>query len=307
MLGKIYKRKKHKIEPSGAYEGAVMLSIEWILKADTYDPSYPFVSYAYLIVIAVIIHSWLVVWPMIRIYRRFTKERLENIVDKIKKTLTEKQKIDLKNWIKSEIFFMLIPALIALSIRIFAGEPEDFLWTNPTLIVGFALASIWISLQIWQAIEMNRILNPMLYKMYHPKLISGGLGIFNLTKERLEILAKLEPEYVERPEEEIAPMQSIIAKNDDGGIRLDGQAVVDNLKELGSKVGNTMHNIGQFGKSLVGQASGKTVEAVDNTIQNKVDSITKPTLYTKIHKRTIVFTIAFLPLLAIYVILPFMS
>lgn len=284
-----------------------MLKFNWILEPDTYDPSYPFVAYAYLIFIAILIHSRLVVWPMIKIYRRFTKQRLESIVEEIKKALTDKQKVELRDWITSEIFYMLIPGVIALTIRLIVGEPNEFEWSNLTLIVGFALAAIWISLQVWQAIEMNRILNPMLSNWRNPRLISGGLGLFNLTKDRLEILANLEAEYIERTEHEIKPMQSVVVKNEDGGVELDGQAIVGNLKEVGAKVGNAIHNLGQLGKSLVGKASSKTVESVDHTIQKKVDSITKPSLFTKVYKRSIVFTLALLPLLAIYVILPYLS
>ena len=119
-----------------------------------------------------------------------------SIANEVKKISTEEQKDDLKKWIKIELFYVLVPFLMALSFRLIAGEPEDFEWTNISVVVGFALATIWISLQIWQAIEMNRILNPLLSKWSAPRLISGGLGLFNVTKSRMEILAKLKPEYV---------------------------------------------------------------------------------------------------------------
>ena len=286
------KERKIVINPLDLFGGLGLIDLSWILSTETYNPSHPFVSYGYLIIIAIIIHSILVIWPMIKIYRRFTKERLKSIISEIKKALTDEQKLELKDWIKSEIIYMLIPGLIALSIRVLAGEPNEFDWTNLTLVVGIALASIWITLQIWQAIEMNRILNPMLSNWRHPKLLSNSIGLFNLTKARLEILAKLEPEYIERPDDDVAPMQKIVVEGEEGSLKLDGDAVVQNLKEVGMKAATAIHNVGQLGKSIVGKISNKTVEKVDEEIQKKVDNITKPTLFSKVYKRTIVFTLA---------------
>ena len=299
------KERKIVIVPLELIGGLVLIDLSWILSSDTYNPSYPFVAYGYLIIIAIIIHSILVIWPMIKIYRRFTKERLKSIYNEIKKALTDEQKVELKKWIRSEVLFMLFPGGIALALRLWAGEPNEFEWTNLTLIVGFALATIWITLQIWQAIEMNRTLKPMLSTWRNPKLISNSIGLFNITKDRLEILAKLQPEYIERSEDEVAPMQNMVVESEQGSLKLDGDAIVQNLKEVGVKAATAIHNVGQLGKSVVGKVSSKTVEKVDEKIQKKVDEITKPKLFSK--DKVIVFALALLPLLAIYVILPYLS
>jgi hypothetical protein len=252
-------------------------------------------------------HLILVIWPMIKIYRRFTKDRLKSIVKEVKKALTEEQKIELMNWIKSEIIFMLVPFLIALLFRLLSGSPNEFEWTNLTLIVGLALATIWMSLQIWQAIEMNRILNPLLSKWKNPKLISGSLGLFNITKSQMEILSKLEPEYHERTDEEIAKMESMVVKDEEGKLKLDSKAIASNAKEMGKKTSTALYNVGQLGKSLVGKINKKTVQIVDEKIQKQVDELTKPTLHTQLKAKVITVTLAFLPLIAIYYILPYMS
>lgn len=284
-----------------------MLDLSWIIDVETYDPSYPFVAYFYLIVISVILHSVMVIWPMIKIYRRFTKERLTSIVKEVKKALTDIQKKALKNWIRLEIIYMLVPFSIAVSFRILSGPPETFEWTNLTLVVGFALATIWFSLQIWQAIEMNRVISPLLSKWRNPKLISGGLGLFNITKSQIEILSKLEPDYHERTDEEIAKMESMIIKNEEGGLKVDGKAILNNVKEIGQKTSSALYNLGQLGKSVIGKVNKKTVEIVDEKIQKQVDSITNPTIYTQIKGRLMTGTMAFLPLIAIYYILPYLS
>ena len=284
-----------------------MFSLSWILDPETYNPSYPFTAYSYLIVIAIVTHLILVIWPMIKIYRRFTKDRLKSIVKEVKKALTEEQKIELMNWIKSEIIFMLVPFLIALLFRLLSGSPNEFEWTNLTLIVGLALATIWMSLQIWQAIEMNRILNPLLSKWKNPKLISGSLGLFNITKSQMEILSKLEPEYHERTDEEIAKMESMVVKDEEGKLKLDSKAIASNAKEMGKKTSTALYNVGQLGKSLVGKINKKTVQIVDEKIQKQVDELTKPTLHTQLKAKVITVTLAFLPLIAIYYILPYMS
>jgi hypothetical protein len=288
-------------------EGVDVFSLSWILDPETYNPSYPFTAYSYLIVIAIVTHLILVIWPMIKIYRRFTKDRLKSIVKEVKKALTEEQKIELMNWIKSEIIFMLVPFLIALLFRLLSGSPNEFEWTNLTLIVGLALATIWMSLQIWQAIEMNRILNPLLSKWKNPKLISGSLGLFNITKSQMEILSKLEPEYHERTDEEIAKMESMVVKDEEGKLKLDSKAIASNAKEMGKKTSTALYNVGQLGKSLVGKINKKTVQIVDEKIQKQVDELTKPTLHTQLKAKVITVTLAFLPLIAIYYILPYMS
>lgn len=284
-----------------------MLNLSWILEAETYDPSYPLVAYAYLIVISVLVHSVMVIWPMIKIYRRFTKERLGSIVEEVKKALTDIQKKALKNWIRLEIIYMLVPFSIAISFRLLSGSPEVFEWTNLTLVVGLALATIWLTIQIWQAIEMNRIISPLLSKWRNPKLISGGLGLFNITKSQMEILSKLEPDYHERTDEEIAEMEAIVVKGEEGNLKIDGKAILNNAKEIGKKTSSALYNLGQMGKSVIGKVNKKTVEIVDEKIQKQVDNITKPTIYTQLKGRLMTGTLAFLPLVAIYYILPYMS
>ena len=79
------KERKIVIVPLELFGGLALIDLSWILSSDTYNPSYPFVAYGYLIIIAIIIHSILVIWPMIKIYRRFTKERLKSIYNEIKK------------------------------------------------------------------------------------------------------------------------------------------------------------------------------------------------------------------------------
>ena len=281
-----------------------MFNLDWVLSSDTYNPSYPLTAYFYLIIFAVMIHLVLVIWPMIKIYRKFTKDHLLSIAKEVKKILTEEQKNDLKKWIKVELVYVLVPFIIALSFRLIAGQPEDFEWTKISVVVGFALATIWISLQIWQAIEMNRILNPLLSKWSAPRLISGGLGLFNITKSRMEILSKLKPEYVplDDVEERIGNQRP---ENENDKDKFD--EIAENVKQTGIKAIKTFYNIGQFGKSLFGKANKKTVEIVDKNIQKKVDEITMPTLYSQIKGRLITFTLAFLPLIAIYYVLPYLS
>ena len=281
-----------------------MVDLSWILDSESYNPSYPFTAYGYLIAIAISIHLIMVIWPMIKIYRRFTKEHIKSIAKEVKKALTEEQRKDLKDWIKSEIFYMLFPFFIALTFRFISGSPDNFEWTNLTVIVGLALATIWISLQIWQAIEMNRILNPLLSKWRNPKLLSGGLGLFNITKSRMEILSKLEANYVDINDEEMESVEPSI----DGTIDEDRfDVLAKDVKKTGIKAVKAIYNIGQFGKSLFAKANKKTVEIVDKKIQQKVDQITKPKLHTKLKGRIITFTLALLPLIAIYLILPNMS
>ena len=284
-----------------------MLNFSWITDAETYDPSYPFVAYGYLIVISILIHSVMVIWPMIKIYRRFTKDRLKSIVEEVKKALTEVQKTALKNWIRLEIIYMLVPFIIALSFRLLSGSPKPFEWTNLTLLVGIALATIWLSIHVWQAIEMNRIVSPLLSKWRNPKLISSGLGIFNITKSQMEVLSKLEPEYHERTDEEIAKMESMVIKDEEGKLKIDSEAIANNAKEIGKKTSSALYNLGQLGKSIIGKVNKKTVEIVDENIQKQVDDITKPKLFTQLRGRVMTGTLAFLPLIAIYYILPYMS
>ena len=249
----------------------------------------------------------MVIWPMIKIYRRFTKDRLKSIVKEVKKALTEVQKTALKNWIRLEIIYMLVPFIIALSFRLFSGSPKTFEWTNLTLLVGIALATIWLSIHVWQAIEMNRIVSPLLSKWRNPKLISSGLGIFNITKSQMEVLSKLEPEYHERTDEEIAKMESMVIKDEEGKLKLDSKAIASNAKEIGKKTSSALYNLGQLGKSIIGKVNKKTVEIVDENIQKQVDDITKPKLFTQLRGRIMTGTLAFLPLIAIYYILPYMS
>lgn len=284
-----------------------MSRFEWIKDPSNYDPSYPMVAYTYLILIAICIHSILVIWPMIKIYRRFTIDTLKSIKDGIIEALNDQQKIELKNWIRVEIVYMLVPAILAVLIRLILGSPKDMEWTNLSLLVGIALAAIWISLQILQAIEMNRILNPLLSKWRSPMLISRGLGVFNLTRNQLEILSKLEANYHVRSDEEVRPLESIIKKGEDGTREIDKEATIENIKEFGKRTTNVLYNMGQKTKQIVSTISEKVSNSIDSKVQEKLDSYTKPGWLKKSQKRIVIFTLAFLPLLAIYGILPFMS
>jgi len=270
---------------------------------ETYNPSYPLTAYLYLIVIAILIHLVLVIWPMIKIYRKFTNYH-SYIANEVKKILTEEQKKDLKKWILIEFGYVLVPFGLVLIFRFFEGSPEHFEWTNLSVVVGFALAAIWITLQIWQAIEMNRILKPLLSKWRNPIVISGGLVLFNITKSRMEILSKLKPEYVPLDNDDEA-LENQEHENDNDKDKFD--EIAENVKQAGVKAMKTFYNLGQFSKSLFGKANKKTVEILDKNIQKKVDEITKPTLYSLIKGRLVTLTLAFLPLIAIYYVLPYLS
>ena len=120
----------------------------------------------------------------------------------------------------------------------------------------------------------------------------------------MEILSKLKPEYVPLDNDDEA-LGNQEHENDNDKDKFD--EIAENVKQAGVKAMKTFYNLGQFSKSLFGKANKKTVEILDKNIQKKVDEITKPTLYSLIKGRLVTFTLAFLPLIAIYYVLPYLS
>ncbi|MEL0101178.1 MAG: hypothetical protein VW862_05715 [Euryarchaeota archaeon] len=283
------------------------MDLSWVNDSSSYDPSYPFVAYSYIIIIAIIIRIFLVFIPLFKLYRKYTTKRVKSIIGDANKMLSKSQKKQLIVYILFETFILLIPVLAALFMRGVLGPPIDFTWNSTTLLIGFVFGFLWLAIQFKQSIETRDLLKILNKRRYHPKLLNFALSSVTSAKKRLEKIIQFEPDYIVRTEDEIEQYQTMISRDDEGKINFDIEATKSNLSELTAKATTFAHNLSELAKSSAQKISKSTLEKFDQKVQNTIDESTTYSLGERMKSNINILMLSFGPLFVIYVILPWLS
>jgi|TARA_B100001540_G_C15730658_1_gene607507 hypothetical protein len=287
-------------------KGASM-DFSWITDPSSYDPSYPFVAYAYIVAIAIVLRFFLVMRPLFRVYRKYSDAPMKEMLHNVDEILSKGQKKQLIGFILAEAFILIVPALAAFLTRIILREPQDFSWDSVTLFSGVVLAFLWLLIQFKQSIDMRDMLRILDKKRYHPKLINFGLSRVTSSRKKLQKMIQFEPDYIVRSDDEIQPYKTMIEKDEDGNYNFDMDAAKENLRELGTKGSTMAHNISEIAKSSAQKISNTTLEKIDKKIQETIDDKTHYSMKETITGKLTLLLISFGPLFVIYVLLPWLG
>tara|TARA_Y100000766_G_C18889275_1_gene597637 strand:+ start:977 stop:1861 length:885 start_codon:yes stop_codon:yes gene_type:complete len=283
------------------------MDFSWITDPSSYDPSYPFVAYSYLVLIAISYRVYVISRPLLDLYYRFTRKRLKGMLNDAKEILSTEQKKQLNLFILSELIILVFPAFIAIITRIILGQPMDFTWTVEAIIAGVILALLWFGTQIWLSKSMRDFLLTLDRLKYNPLVVDFALSGVNRTKKKLEKIVEFEPKYVVRDEDEIEPLRNPLDRDKYGKIILDMEVTKSNLRELGKKSLNLAHNTKELAKSSVQKISQNALETIEDKVQTRVDDFTTISLKDRILDKSVILFLSLGPLFVIYLLLPWLG
>ena len=283
------------------------MDLSWIAEPSSYDPSYPFVAYSYLVIVAVTYRVLIVGKPLLDLYYRFTKKRLKGMINDAREILSDEQKNQVNLFIFSELIILVFPALVAIFTRIILGEPIDFTWNLTSVFACIALSLLWISIQIKLSNSMRDFLLELHDYKYDPRVVYFALSGVNRTKKGLEKIVTFEPHYIVRDEDEIKPLKNPLDRNQYGKIILNMDVAKSNLKEIGKKGLNLAHNAKELAKSSVQKISESALETIEEKVQTRVDDFTKISLKDRIFDKSVVLLLSLGPLFVIYLLLPWLG
>lgn len=283
------------------------MDLSWITDISGYEFSSPFLLYGFIVMIAVLLRLFLVMKPLVSIYRKYSDAPVKKMLHNVDEILSKGQKKQLLGFILAEAFILIFPALAAVLTRILLGEPQDFEWDSITLFSGVVLAFLWLLIQFKQSIDMRDMLRVLDKRWYHPKFISFGLSRVTSTRKKLQKMIQFEPDYIVRSEDEIQPYQTMIEKGEDGNYNFDIDAVKENLRELGTKSSTMAHNLAELAKSSAQKISNVTLEKMDNKIQETIDDKTHYSMIERFTGKLTILLISFGPLFVIYLLLPWLG
>lgn len=283
------------------------MDLSWITDISGYEFSSPFLLYGFIVMIAVLLRLFLVMKPLVSIYRKYSDAPVKKMLHNVDEILSKGQKKQLLGFILAEAFILIFPALAAVLTRILLGEPQDFEWDSITLFSGVVLAFLWLLIQFKQSIDMRDMLRVLDKRWYHPKFISFGLSRVTSTRKKLQKMIQFEPDYIVRSEDEIQPYQTMIEKGEDGNYNFDIDAAKENLRELGTKSSTMAHNLAELAKSSAQKISNVTLEKMDNKIQETIDDKTHYSMIERFTGKLTILLISFGPLFVIYLLLPWLG
>ncbi len=283
------------------------MDFSWVAEPSSYNPAYPFVAYAYLVLIAVAYRVYIVSKPLLDLYFRFKGNRLKGMINDAKEILSDKQKKQLNLFIFSEFIILVFPGSIAFFTRIILGEPMDFNWNSEALFVGLVLALMWLIIQFKLSKSMYDFLMELDRLKYNPIVVDFALSGVNRTKKRLQKIVEFEPKYLVRDEGEIEPLRNPLDRDEYGKIILDMDATKSNLRELGKKSLTLAHNAKELAKSSVQKISQNALETLEDKVQTRVDDFTTISLKDRILDKSVIIFLSLGPLFVIYLLLPWLG
>ncbi|MEE2759005.1 MAG: hypothetical protein VYA86_03385 [Candidatus Thermoplasmatota archaeon] len=292
-----------------------------LLDPQTYDPRNPLVGYVYLIILAIIIRIVFIILPLRDIYKRYTNQGLKDLLFEIKR---ESKITGIEGFIIREIILLLVPLLAVITFKIFQDPPGELVWNNTQIISASIVGAIWISLDVRDSFRTRKALQPfgarkITWKWYvypsfsdqeskistlaDPKLLHLGWW----SRKKLVDFSKWEVEYIDT-DTMIDPSiteKPILITSEEGKLEgIDKEALKEKAGDLAYKGLIAAKNLHSTIKEGISEASGKTVERIDDEIQKRVDTVTKPTLMNRLFPFLYNLVMILGPLFFIYGILP---
>ena len=245
------------------------------------DFSNPFTVYLYVMIVALLIRSRLVLLPLIRVYKRYTitisnqkvgRIPIRGILSNLRLFKRESSISGIEGFLAMEALLALAPMLAAFFIRLSLGSPTIDIWESTTLVILFVVFGVWLLVHIKRSIDIRDAIGTLEKWYSHPIIVSSGLNTAIWSRRRLIELSKIEiPEYIEYPDTHFEKM--LVSAQEDGKKSFDADAAKQNIKQIGEKLKiaakNTQTRIKQSAKEI----SEKATIKLDAHVQKKVDSV----------------------------------
>jgi len=272
------------------------------------DFTNPFTIYFWILIVALVFRSYLVLLPLRRIYKRYTIRVQDNKVHRIKlrhifKNLRVFKKETsirgIETFLVRESILAIAPMVAAAIIRLSFGTPSVADWKQMNLLALYGIFFLWLLFNIKRSMDMKTALQPLERWYSHPLLVNSGLNSAIWSRRKLVQLSQIEiPDYVESPEIEFSPI--IQRSEEDGKRTLDSSAILDNAKHIGGVLKVAAKNLGIKAKESTRDVSTLAKNTLDAQVQKQVDSVIGASNMRIIFSTVIHFTVVLGPLLAIY-------
>lgn len=272
------------------------------------DFTNPFTIYFWILIVALVLRSYLVLLPLRRIYKRYTiriqnskvgRIKLRNIFKSLRVFKKETSIRGIETFLTRELIIAILPMIAAAIIRLSWGTPSVADWKQVNLFVLYGIFLFWLLFNIKRSLDIRTTLQPLERWYSHPVLINSGLNSAIWSRRKLFQLSQIEiPDYIERPETEFSP---IIQRSDEDGKRtIDSSAIIDNVKQIGGVLKVAAKNLSIKAKESTRDVSALAKNTLDAQVQKQVDSVIGASNTRIIISIIIHFTVVLGPLLAIY-------
>lgn len=272
------------------------------------DFTNPFTIYFWILIVALVLRSYLVLLPLRRIYKRYTiriqnskvgRIKLRNIFKSLRVFKKETSIRGIETFLTRELIIAILPMIAAAIIRLSWGTPSVADWKQVNLFVLYGIFLFWLLFNIKRSLDIRTTLQPLERWYSHPVLINSGLNSAIWSRRKLFQLSQIEiPDYIERPEIEFSP---IIQRSDEDGKRtIDSSAIIDNAKQIGGVLKVAAKNLSIKAKESTRDVSALAKNTLDAQVQKQVDSVIGASNTRIIISIIIHFTVVLGPLLAIY-------
>ncbi|MDA9156086.1 hypothetical protein N9N88_00890 [Candidatus Poseidoniaceae archaeon] len=231
--------------------------------------------------VALFIRCYLVLFPLRRIYKRYTLKFQDKKVGRIKlRTIFRNLRVfqketsirGIETFLFRESILAMAPIIAAAAIRLSLGTPSIEEWSQGRLITLYSIFFVWLLFNIKRSLDMNSSLQPLERWYSHPVLINSGLNSAIWSRRKLVQLSNIEiPDNFEKQD---ATFQPILHRSeDDGKRRVNPSAILENAIEVGSVIKKAAHGFSNKAKQSTKHLSSTAIEHLDNKVQNQVDSI----------------------------------
>lgn len=272
------------------------------------DLNNPFTIYFWIMMVALLIRCYLVLFPLRRIYKRYTLKfqdkkfgriKLRAIFRNLRIFQKETSIRGIETFLFRESILAIAPIIAAVAIRLSLGTPSIDEWSQTGLITLYSIFFVWLLFNIKRSLDMSSSLRPLELWYSHPILVNTGLNSAIWSRRKLVQLANIE--ISEDFEKQDVNFQPILHRTEEDGKRkLNPSAILDNAKEVGGIIKKVAHDLSIKAKQSTKQLSSSAIEHLDSKVQNQVDSIIGSSSSQIIVASLVHIIMVFGPLFAIY-------
>jgi hypothetical protein len=280
---------------------------------DLLNPSNPLTSYIYLVIIAITLRIFLIIFPLYKALGRFGRKGILSRLLKLRNVSS----VDGIFWfLLKEVFWLELPLSIAFIWRLIEGQPENLDWSMMQLSIALICGLMWVLVDIRRTLDTNKKLK-ILSKWYtNPRAVNLGLDSILSSRSILDSLSKMDIEHPDELDIEYTKTDSnpVLVRNEEGKIeRIDtdvlaqkAEVAVENAGVFLKKAAHLAKEKMAIGKEGIKAGADSSRDRLDNTLQAAVDDIIDK-------KRTPVWDVianvimSVYPLCIIYYLLPLLG
>jgi len=245
------------------------------------DLNNPFTIYLYVMVLALLIRTRLVLFPLIKVYKRYTirisdkkigRISIRGILSNLKLFKRETSISGIEGFLAMEAILAIAPMLAASFIRLSLGSPTVDFWESRTLMILFVVFGVWLLVHIKRSIDIRNAIGALEKWYSHPVIVSSGLNTAIWSRRRLIELSKIEiPDYIEYPETNFEKM--MVSSSEDGKKSFDKSAAQQNIRQIGEKLKIAAINAQTRIKQSTKEVSAKATLKLDAHVQKRIDNV----------------------------------